>query len=304
VAAGVVRVHPDVAEALKAGRPVLALESTVIAHGLPAPRNREVAFRLEALARSLGIVPATVAVIRGELRVGLEPPDIELLARREGIAKLSRRDLALACARGLDGATTVSGTMVAARLAGISVFATGGIGGVHRDVAESMDVSADLLELARTPVLVISAGAKAILDLPRTVELLETQGVPVVGYRTDDFPAFYSRSSGVPVPLRVESEREIAAMFRAQGELGLEQGILVANPVSPEAEIPAAIVDGWIRAASAEMERAGVRGRDVTPYLLSRLAELSGGRTLESNVALLENNVRLGCAVAAAIAAG
>lgn len=300
--AGLLELGAEVSEALREGRAVLALESTVIAHGLPAPRNLEVAFGLEALARSLGVVPATVAVVAGRLRVGLEPAEIELLARREGVAKLSRRDLALACAGGRNGATTVSATMLAARLAGISVFATGGIGGVHRDVTVSMDVSADLLELARTPVVVVSAGAKAILDLPRTAELLETHGVPVVGFRTDELPAFYSRSSGVRVPLRVEEEREIAAMFAAQRELGLEQGILVVNPVPQEAEILPAEVEGWIAAATAEMARAGVTGREVTPFLLARLAELSGGRTLRSNVALLESNVRLGCAVARAMA--
>lgn len=297
-----IEIGADVAAALEAGGPVLALESTVIAHGLPAPRNREVAHRLEELTRSLGVVPATVAVIRGRLCTGIGPEDIDLLSRREGIAKVSRRDLAMACARGWDGATTVSATMVAARLAGICVFATGGIGGVHRDAAETMDVSADLLELARTPVVVVSAGAKAILDLPRTAEFLETQGVPVVGFGTDELPAFYSRSSGVCVPLRADDAGEIAAMFRAQRDLGLEQGILVANPIPTAAQIPASEVDAWIRDATAGMDVAGVRGRQVTPFLLARLAELSGGRTLESNIALLENNVRLGCAIASAIA--
>jgi len=301
---GGIRIGAAVAAALQAGSPVLALESTVIAHGLPAPRNREVAYRLEELARSLDVVPATIAVIGGKLCAGIGPEEIELLARREGIAKVSLRDLAMACARGWNGATTVSATMVAAHLAGISVFATGGIGGVHRDVTQTMDVSADLLELARTPVVVVSAGAKAILDLPRTVELLETQGVPVVGYGTDELPAFYSRRSGVRVPMRADDPGEIAAMFRAQRTLGLAQGILVANPVPLAGEIDAAEVEGWVRAASEEMDRAGIRGREVTPYLLARLAELSGGRTLESNVALLENNVRLGCAIAAAIAGG
>jgi pseudouridylate synthase len=298
---GLLDIHPDVARALASGAPVLALESTVIAHGLPSPRNLEVALRLEEVARAAGVTPATIAVIHGRIRIGLRLDEIELLARREGIAKLSRRDLALACARGWNGATTVSATMVAAHRAGIAVFATGGIGGVHRDATDTMDVSADLLELARTPVVVVSAGAKAILDLPRTVELLETQGVPVVGFRSDDFPAFYSRSSGVKAPLRVESEGEIAAMYRAQRALDLEQGILITNPVPREAEIPAAAVRGWLEQAAAEMESAGVQGRDVTPYLLGRLAEISGGRTLESNVALLESNVRLGCAIARAI---
>jgi pseudouridine-5'-phosphate glycosidase len=298
-----VDLHDEVAAALHEGRAVLALESTVISHGLPAPRNLEVALALEDLARTRGVVPATIAVLAGRIRVGLDRAGIERLARPEGIAKLSRRDLAHAVSRGADGATTVSATMVAARAAGVAVFATGGIGGVHRDVVETLDVSADLLELARTCVVVVCAGAKAILDLARTVELLETQGVPVVGYGTDELPAFYSRSSGVRVPLRADSAEELAAMYHTQRRLGLDQGILVANPIPPEHELGAPLVDRWVRRAVREARRQGVRGSAITPLLLSRLAQLSRGRTLESNVALLEHNVKLGCEVALAVAA-
>jgi pseudouridine-5'-phosphate glycosidase len=255
------------------------------------------------VAEELGVVPATVGVISGRLHVGLTPEQIEHLGTAPGVWKASRRDLPWVLARGLDAATTVSGTMLAARLAGIAVFATGGIGGVHRGAAESFDVSADLHELARTPVLVVSAGAKAILDLPKTLELLETLGVPVVGYRTGEFPAFYSADSGLALEMRADSPAEIASAFRAQRRLGLEQGMLVANPIPREAEIPRAVMEGYIARAQEALVSEGIGGKRVTPYLLGKVLEYSGGRSLEANVALLLNNVRLACAVATALAA-
>ena len=294
------RVAAGVRSALERGRPVVALESTIIAHGMPFPHNLETALRAQEVAREAGCLAATVAAIDGKLRVGLTDGELEILARSEGVLKLSRRDLSYALVSGRLGATTVSATMIAASLAGIAVFATGGIGGVHR--GESGDTSADLTELARTPVIVVSAGAKAILDLPRTLELLETLGVPVIGYGTDELPAFYSRSSGLPVPFRLEAPAEVAALYRKQRALGLEQGILVANPVPAQYEIPREAVETWIEAALAEAERSRVRGREVTPFLLSRVVEASGGRALETNKRLLESNVEVACAIARELA--
>lgn len=296
-------IHPRVRSALRRGQPVIALESTIVAHGMPRPKNVQTALAAQAVAKELGVVPATVGVISGRLHVGLTPEQIEHLGTAPGVWKASRRDLPWVLARGLDAATTASGTMLAARLAGIAVFATGGIGGVHRGAAESFDVSADLHELARTPVLVVSAGAKAILDLPKTLELLETLGVPVVGYRTGEFPAFYSADSGLALEMRADSPAEIASAFRAQRRLGLEQGMLVANPIPREAEIPRAVMEGYIARAQEALVSEGIGGKRVTPYLLGKVLEYSGGRSLEANVALLLNNVRLACAVATALAA-
>lgn len=295
-------IRSDVAEALRAERPVIVLESTIIAHGLPRPQNVTVALQAEEEARSLGAVPATVGILEGRIVIGLDPGQIERLGTEEGVLKVSRRDFAYALAGGRTGATTVCGTMMAAHLAGIRVFATGGIGGVHRGAEQSLDISADLLELARTPVVVVSAGAKAILDLPGTLEFLETRGVPVIGYRTDRFPAFYSADSGLPLDLVADSPEQVAAVYRVQRSLGLEQGLLVANPVPAEHEIPRATMEGYIGTALAELQRAGVRGKQVTPFLLSKVLELSGGRSLKSNIALLLNNVRLACRIASALA--
>lgn len=294
---------PEVREALEAGRPVVALESTIISHGMPYPRNRDTALQAESIARAAGAVPATVALLDGRIRVGLTTEEIERLSTEKGVLKVSRRDLAWALAGRRVGATTVSATMLAAARAGIDVFATGGIGGVHRGSEETSDVSADLTELASTSVCVVSAGAKAILDIPRTLEVLETLGVPVACWATGEFPAFYSRSSGSPAPLRVDSAEEVAAMLSAQRGLGLPQGILVAVPVPTEQEIPRKTVEGWIEKALGEVEKKAVRGKAVTPFLLSRLGELSGGTSLESNVSLFHNNVRHGCLIAAACAA-
>ena len=296
-------IHPRVRRALRRGQPVIALESTIIAHGMPRPKNVQTALAAQAVAEELGVVAATVGVISGRLHVGLSPEQIEHLGTAPGVWKASRRDLPWVLARGLDAATTVSGTMLAARLAGIAVFATGGIGGVHRGAAESFDVSADLHELARTPVLVVSAGAKAILDLMKTLELLETLGVPVVGYRTGEFPAFYSADSGLALEMRAETPEELAGLFRAQRRLGLEQGMLVANPIPREAEIPRAVMEGYIVRAQEALVSEGIGGKRVTPYLLGKVLEYSGGRSLEANVTLLLNNVRLACAVATALAA-
>ncbi len=279
----------------------VAFESTIISHGLPWPRNVETALEAEDLARRHGAVPATVAVLEGRIAVGLDRAALERLASGKDVLKVSRRDLAWALAEGRTGATTVSATMIAARAAGIDVFATGGIGGVHRGSSDTGDVSADLTELAATSVCVVSAGAKAILDLPRTLEMLETLGVPVVGFGTSEFPAFYSRSSDLPAPLRADSARQIAVMLRTQRALGFPQGILVANPVPAEREIPRATVDGWISTALRDLAPHGISGKAVTPFLLGRIVELSGGASLETNVALFLNNVRLASDVASAL---
>lgn len=297
-------VREDVAEALRLGRPVIALESTIIAHGLPRPRNVEIALQAEEVARKLGVVPATVGILEGRVVIGLQPEQIELLGTTDEVLKVSRKDFAYALAMERIGATTVCGTMMAAHLAGIPVFATGGVGGVHRGAEQSFDVSADLLELSRTPVIVVSAGAKAILDLPKTLEYLETQGVPVLGYKTSHFPAFYSTESALVLDLVVESPEQVAALYRMERSLGLEQGLLVANPVPREHEIPRETMEEYLGTALAELDQAGVTGKQVTPFLLSRVLELSGGKSLETNIELLFNNVRLACAIARALLSG
>jgi pseudouridine-5'-phosphate glycosidase len=289
---------PEVASALADKKPVLAFESTIISHGMPYPRNAETAREAERIARTAGAVPATIAVLDGRIVVGLTEPQLERLATEKDVLKVSRRDMAWALAARRMGATTVSATMLAARLAGISVFATGGIGGVHMGVEDTFDISADLTELASTSVMVVSAGAKAILDLPRTLEVLETLGVPVVGFGASEFPAFYSRSSGLNLSLRVDTPAEAASLLQAQRALGLPQGILVANPVPQEWEIPRKTMERWIDQALQDLSTRGVTGKAVTPFLLSRIVELSGGKSLETNVKLFHNNVRLGSAIA------
>ncbi|MGC9370124.1 MAG: pseudouridine-5'-phosphate glycosidase [Paracoccaceae bacterium] len=289
---------PEVAAALAAGRPVVALESTIITHGMPWPRNLDTARAVEAEIRATGAVPATIAVMAGRIHAGLTDDQITALARAEGVRKLSRADLAACLATGGTGATTVAATMICAHLAGIAVFATGGIGGVHRGAELSFDISADLHELARTPVTVVAAGAKAILDLPKTLEVLETLGVPVIGYGSDDFPAFWSRRSGVPAPLRMDSAAEIARAHRMRVALGLAGGQLVANPIPAEAEIPRHEIDPIIAEALTEAEARGTTGKAVTPFLLGRIFELTQGRSLEANIALVLNNARLAAAIA------
>jgi len=294
-------IRDDVVEAIREGRPVIALESTIIAHGLPRPQNVEVALKAEEETRKLGVVPATVGILGGEVVVGLSPEQIDVLGSEDDVLKVSRRDFAYALATKRKGATTVCGTMLGAHLAGIRVFATGGIGGVHRGAGESFDISADLLELSRTPLIVVSAGAKAILDLAKTLEFLETRGVPVIGYRTSLFPAFYSAESELALDLVVESPEEVAALYRMQRSLGFDQGLLVANPVPKNHEIPREIMERYMQTALEDLDRAGVAGKQVTPFLLARVLELSGGKSLQTNIELLFNNVRLACRIAAAL---
>ncbi|WP_193369724.1 pseudouridine-5'-phosphate glycosidase [Pelagibius marinus] len=298
-----VEILPEVQEALAAGRPVVALESTIITHGMPAPRNLKTARAVAREVRAGGAVPATIAILDGRIRIGLEPDELERLAGERDVAKVSRADLPAVLAAGGVGSTTVAATMICAALAGIRVFATGGIGGVHRGAELSFDVSADLQELARTPVAVVCAGAKAILDLPKTLEVLETLGVPVIGHGCDELPAFYSRASGLAVPLRRDSAAEIATVMRTKWDLNLGGGLVVANPIPAEAEIPAAEIAGHIDTALAEAAAQSIQGKEVTPFLLARLEELSGGASLDANVALVLNNARLAAEIAAAYAA-
>jgi pseudouridine-5'-phosphate glycosidase len=293
----------EVAAALDARSPVVALESTIITHGLPWPRNIETAFAVEAAVREAGATPATIAVLGGRVRVGLDPAALEDLARATDVAKLSRADLAARLALLGDGSTTVAATMICARLAGVETFATGGIGGVHRGAESTFDVSADLDELAKTAVTVVCAGAKAILDLPKTLEALETRGVPVIGYRTDAFPAFWSRDSGLPAPLRMDDPAAIARAHRLRAALGLEGGQLIANPIPAEAEIPRAEMAPLVDAAVAAAEAGGVRGKAVTPFILAHVLQATEGRSLTANVALVLNNARLAAAIAIALAA-
>ncbi len=293
----------EVATAIARGAPMVALESTIITHGMPYPANLETARALEAEVRAAGAIPATMAVLDGRIRVGLEPAELEALAVAREVAKLSRADLAVALVAGWTGATTVAATMICARLAGIEVFATGGIGGVHRGAERSFDVSADLEELAETPVTVVASGAKAILDLPKTLEVLETKGVPVIAYRQDALPAFWSRDAGLRAPLRLDTPGEIASAHRMRRRLGLAGGQLVANPIPAEAEIPGAEMAPHIETALAEAAAAGIAAKAVTPFLLARIGERTKGAALAANIALARNNARLGAEIAVALAA-
>lgn len=296
--------HPEVAAALAAGRPVVALESTIVAHGMPWPHNLQTAQQVEAEVRRHGAVPATIALLGGRLKAGLNDDELKALARRgPAIAKASRRDLARLVAEGADGATTVAATMIVAALAGIRVFATGGIGGVHRGAAHTMDVSADLLELARTPVAVVCAGAKSILDLGLTLEVLETHGVPVIGYRTHTLPAFYVRDSGFALEQRADDPEAVARLMHAQWTLGLGAGLVIANPIPAEHEMPRKRIDAAITQALAEAEAQGVQGKASTPFLLARVAERTGGDSLAANIALVLNNAALAAQVAVAYGA-
>mgnify|MGYP004471722427 FL=1 len=297
-----IKLSPKVEAALKAGKPVIALESTIISHGMPYPQNVETALRCEAVARENGAEPATVAVIGGRLCAGLTEEEIDYLGR-EGhkVTKASRRDLPALVAEKKDGATTVAATMIIAAMAGIPVFATGGIGGVHRGAETTMDISADLEELAHTPVAVVCAGAKAILDLGLTLEYLETKGVPVLGYGTKELPAFYTRQSGFSVDYRVDSPEEIARFIQAQRAMAYPGGLLVTNPIPEQYAMPLEEINAAIDQAIAESKAQGVKGKETTPFLLARVSELTGGESLASNIQLVLNNVRLGAQVAVAL---
>ena len=296
-------IAPEVQEALKNGKPVVALESTIISHGMPYPQNVETALNVEKIIRENGAVPATIAVIGGRMKAGLSPEEIDYLGKTgAGVAKASRRDLPVLVALGRDGATTVTTTMMIAHMAGISVFATGGIGGVHRGAETTMDISADLEELAQTPVMVVCAGAKSILDLGLTLEYLETKGVPVIGYGTEELPAFYTRKSGFGVDYRVDSPEELAAMFRAQRELNYKGGMLVTNPIPEQYAMDKEVIDKAIEQALAEAKEQHVHGKETTPFLLARVVELTGGDSLESNIKLVLNNATVAAKTAAELA--
>ena len=296
-------VNPEVAEAIAAGKPVVALESTIISHGMPYPQNVETALNVERIIRENGAVPATIAIIGGRLKAGLTAEEIEYFGKKgQAIHKASRRDLAVICARGEDGATTVATTMIIAHMAGIKVFATGGIGGVHRGAETTMDISADLEELAQTPVMVVCAGAKSILDLGLTLEYLETKGVPVLGFGTKELPAFYTRSSGFYVDYRMDTVEELAAAFKAQGDMGLKGGMLVTNPIPQEYAMPLEVINAAIDQAIGEAKEKGIHGKETTPFLLARVAELTGGNSLASNIQLVYNNARVAAKTAAVYA--
>ena len=291
---------PDVAAALAEGRAIVALESTIITHGMPWPENVETARAVENAVREAGAVPATIAILDGELRIGLTNEELEWLGQAKDVMKLSRADLAFAVTMKRTGSTTVAATMICAALAGITVFATGGIGGVHRGAEESFDVSADLIELGRTPVTVVCAGAKAILDLPKTFEVLETNGVPVIGYGCDELPAFWSSESGLPAPLRIDAPEQIARHMADRKRMSLGGGVLVANPVPEEDAIPASVIGTHIEAALAEAAAQGISGKAVTPFLLGRMVDLTDGASLATNKALILNNARLAGEIAVA----
>ena len=296
-----VRIADEVAAAIAEGCPVVALESTLISHGLPRPRNLDVARRLEAAVREGGAVPATVGIVGGRPIVGLSDAELTLLATAASVRKCSRRDVALVVARGEHGATTVAGTLALIGIAGIQVFATGGIGGVHRGAEQTFDVSADLVELARSRAIVVCAGAKALLDLPRTIEVLETAGVPILGWRTDELPAFYSSASGLPVTARLETAAEAARVALAAWELGIGGGVLVGVPPPPGTTLANERVEQSLADALAEADRRGLRGPEVTPFLLRAVGEQTGGESVEANLALLENNARVGAEIAVAL---
>jgi len=296
-------IAPEVRQALEEGRPVVALESTIISHGMPYPQNVDTALNVEQIIRENGAVPATVAIIGGRLKAGLSPEEIDYLGRTgAGVTKASRRDLPVLVAKGMDGATTVTTTMMIAAMAGIEIFATGGIGGVHRGAETTMDISADLEELAQTPVMVICAGAKSILDLGLTLEYLETKGVTVIGYGTRELPAFYTSHSGFGVDYELDSPQELAQAFHVKRELGLKGGMLVTNPIPEEYSMDPAVINAAIDRAIAESVEQGIRGKAATPFLLARVKDLTGGDSLDSNIQLVYNNARLAAKTACALA--
>ncbi|MBE6881938.1 MAG: pseudouridine-5'-phosphate glycosidase [Oscillospiraceae bacterium] len=287
-------VNAEVAQAIAEGKPVVALESTIISHGMPYPQNVETALNVEKIIRENGAVPATIAIIGGRLKAGLTPEEIEYFGKKgQAIHKASRRDLAVLCARGEDGATTVTTTMIIAHMAGIKIFATGGIGGVHRGAETTMDISADLEELGQTPMMVVCAGAKSILDLGLTLEYLETKGVPVIGFGTEELPAFYTRSSGFKVDYRIDTPKDLAAAFKASGDMELKGGMLVANPIPEEYAMPLDVINTAIDTAIKEAEEKGIKGKETTPFLLAKVSELTGGNSLASNIQLVYNNAKV-----------
>ena len=295
-------IDPEVSAALQNSQAVVALESTIISHGMPYPDNVETALRVEKTVRDNGAIPATIAIIGGRLKAGLTGDEIRSLGERgQAVTKTSRRDLPFVVSRGEDGATTVAASMIVAAMAGIRVFATGGIGGVHRGVAQTMDISADLEELARTPVAVVCSGVKSVLDIGRTLEYLETKGVPVVGYGTDRLPAFFTPSSGFPVDYRADSPADVASAVRTQQELGLSGGVVIANPIPLEHALDGDEIDGVIADAITEMDRLGITGKDTTPFLLGKIAERTEGRSLRANIELVVNNARLAAEIAGAL---
>ncbi len=292
------KINPEVSKAIKENRPVVALESTIISHGMPYPKNVETALKVEEVIRSHGAIPATIGIIDGEPIIGMTPEEIEQFGKRKGVLKVSRRDLPVVYAKKLWGATTVATTMILANQAGIEVFVTGGIGGVHRGATETFDISADLQELAKTNVTVVCAGAKAILDLPLTLEYLETMGVPVLGYQTEELPAFYNSHSGLKVDYRVESAKEMALIIKSKRENNLVGGILLTNPIPAQYEMKKEVIDHTINTALESMEKEGIKGKECTPYLLKTIVELTGGDSLESNIKLVLNNAAVGAEVA------
>ena len=292
-------IAPEVADALRNGQPVVALESTIISHGMPHPRNVETALQVEAVVRENGAIPATIAILGGRPKLGLSESDISHLGeKRQQVIKTSRRDIPIVIARREDGATTVAATMIIAAMAGIRVFATGGIGGVHRDAEDTFDISADLEELARTNVAVVCAGVKSVLDIGRTLEYLETKGVAVVGYQTDSLPAFYTRNSGFPVDYRIDTPQEAATVMKTKWDMGLDGGMVIANPIPKEHALKPAEIDAVIDDAIAEMNEKGITGKDTTPFLLAKIAESTDGRSLESNIQLVLNNAKLAAHIA------
>lgn len=291
-------IHPEVEKALKEGRPVVALESTIISHGMPYPRNVETALNVEQIVRDNGAVPATIAILKGKLKVGLTQEEIDYLGKTKGVIKTSRRDIPFICAKGLDGATTVASTMIIAALAGIKVFVTGGIGGVHRGAQQTFDISADLQELAHTDVAVVCAGAKSILDIGLTLEYLETNGVPVVGFGTEELPAFYTRKSGFGVDYRIDTEEELARAVKAKWDLGLQGGMVIANPIPEQYQMDYDTITKAIEDALKELEEKGVKGKESTPFLLAKVKEITGGASLESNIQLVYNNAGVGSRLA------
>ena len=296
-------VKPEVAKAILEGKPVVALESTIISHGMPYPKNVETALEVERIIRENGAIPATIAILGGKLKVGLTEEEVEYLGKAKNVVKTSRRDIPFIVAKKLDGATTVASTMILAAMAGIKIFATGGIGGVHRGAQESYDISADLQELAQTNVAVICAGAKSILDIGLTLEYLETNGVPVIGYQTDELPAFYTRKSGFGVDYRVDDTKELAEALKAKWDMKLNGGVVVANPIPSEYEMDYDVITNAINIAVAEAERNGIKGKESTPFLLAKVKEITGGDSLDSNIQLVYNNARVAASLAVELSA-